>query len=378
MQLSGLPLFFFLALWLCGCGGGGASGFTALAAPPSANLDAAVLRDTVKDLFTQSGAKAMLVTVRQGENEVLSMALGESMTGVPARVEDHVRMGGISETYWGTIVMLLVERGVVHLDDPISKWLPDLLQADKVTVGMLLNNTAGYKDYVADERAVNDILTDPFRAFTRDELIAYAVASGQMNFPPGSASRYSHTEFTIMGKLIEKATGKSMEQLHQELIFEPLGLQETGYSKSAELPEPVLHVFSSDRGVYEDATFWNPSWTGDSGPLYSTIGEIARWVRVHGRGELLSPESFARLTARPAVASGSGPYFAGGFVVANGWFFQNPNFNGYSGAYGYLPGRDITIVVFSSVQPAPAPQVKAFDLFKQLVQTITPDQTITN
>jgi CubicO group peptidase (beta-lactamase class C family) len=361
-----------------GCGGGGDSSLTAQAAPltPPLNLDAAALRAQLTSLYQESDARAMLATVRVGEQEVLSLAIGDSMTNVPATLQDHIRIGGVSETYWGVIVMLLVEQGVFTLDDKIAKWLPDLLAADQVTVGMLLNNLGGYKDYVLTDQFTADDLANPFRAYSRDEIIDYAVADGELNFPPGTASRYSHTEFTIMGKLIEKATGKTMEQLHQELIFDPLGLTQTGYMTTAALPEPVLHAFTSYRGVYEDATYFSPSWVGDSGPLYSTIDEVARWARIHGRGQMLTPESFARLTARPTVAQGSKGYLACGFVVTNGWFVQNPSFNGYSGAYGYLPEQDVTIVIYTTQSTNPKSDAQAFAIFKKLVTTITPSRPI--
>ena len=298
------------------------------------------------------------------------------MTGVPASLDDHVRIGGVSELFWGTLVMRLVERGDLRLEDKISRWLPDLLAADQVTVGMLLKNTAGYKDYVVDEEFVQATVADPFRAYTRDEIIAYAVKDGELNFPPGTQSKYSHTEFSILGLVIEKATGQSMPELYQELILEPAGLQQTRYVRNAELPEPALHAYSSDRGVYEDCTYWDPTWTGDSGPLISTLADLAKWAPIHGKGQLLTPASQAHLVAKPDVAERDDLYFASGFIVANGWYCQNPSFNGYSGAYGYLPERDLTVIVYTTQGRDPASDRQAFTIFKALVSTLTPTRPI--
>ena len=298
------------------------------------------------------------------------------MTGVPASLDDHVRIGGVSELFWGTLVMRLVERGDLRLEDKISRWLPDLLAADQVTVGMLLKNTAGYKDYVVDDEFIQATVGDPFRAYTRDEIIAYAVKDGELNFPPGTQSKYSHTEFSILGLVIEKATGQSMPELYQELILEPAGLQQTRYVRNAELPEPALHAYSSDRGVYEDCTYWDPTWTGDSGPLISTLADLAKWAPIHGKGQLLTPASQAHLVAKPDVAERDDLYFASGFIVANGWYCQNPSFNGYSGAYGYLPERDLTVIVYTTQGRDPASDRQAFTIFKALVSTLTPTRPI--
>lgn len=350
------------------------SSLAAQAAPPQ--VDPAPLRAQLTELFEVGGARAMLATVRRGEQEIVSLALGESMTGVPASLDDHVRIGGVSELFWGTLVMRLVERGDIKLEDKISRWLPDLLSADKVTVGMLLNNLGGYKDYVVNPAFVEKTLKDPFHSYTRDQIIAFAVGDGQMNFEPGTAFKYSHTEFTTLGKVIEKATGRTMEDLYQELIFSQVDLPNTGYMRNAELPQPVLHVYSHDRDVYEDCTYWDPTWTGDSGPLYSTLGDLAKWARVHGQGKLLASGSFARLRAKPEVATNDNLYFAGGFMVANGWFCQNPSFNGYSGAYGYLPEEDLTVIVYTSQGRDPESDRQAFKIFKQVVTTLTPERPI--
>ncbi len=368
--------FLLLSSLLClGCGSVGDSSLAAHAQAPNVPNQEA-LRKQVTDLYAASGAKAMLITVRQGEQELLSLALGESMTGVPASLNDHVRIGGVSELFWGTLVMRLVERGDIRLEDKVSKWLPDLYASDQVTLGMLLKNLGGYKDYVVDEEFIQATIDDPFRAFTREEIIAYAVKDKQMNFAPGTQSKYSHTEFSIMGLVIEKATGKSMEELYQELIFKPAGLTNTGYMKNASLPEPALHAFTSDRGVYEDCTYWSPSWTGDSGPLYSTLGDLAKWAPVHGKGQLLTPASQAHLISKPDVPGRDDLYFASGFIVANGWYCQNPSFNGYSGAYGYLPEQDLTVIVYTTQSEDPKSDRQAFPVLKAVVSTLTPARPI--
>ena len=167
-----------------------------------------------------------------------------------------------------------------------------------------------------------------------------------------------------------------MAELYQTEILEPLGLKDTGYSRTPDLPAPVLHAFSSDRGVYEEATYWNPSWTGESGPLYSTLADLHVWAQNFGKGRQLTPQSFAELIKRPDGAPPTAPYFASGFVVANGWYVQNPSFNGDSGAFGYLPAEDITLLVFTTEGEHQHSGQQAFLLFKKLVEQIAPKSPI--
>jgi CubicO group peptidase (beta-lactamase class C family) len=372
MSRVSITLLFFLTL--VSCGNNGSSGLVVSAQPaqPPPNLDAATLRTQLEQLKTNSKIKSMLATIRVGDQEVLTLALGDSMTNVPATPDMTVRIGGISQTFLGTVLMRLVEKGEISLDDKISKWMPDLLAADKVTVGMLISNTSGYKDYVRDPDFIDLVTAEPLRSFSRQELIDISVKDGELNFEPGSKQEYSHTGYSILANALEGATGRTMPELYQELVLEPLALNNTGYSQNADLPSPVLHAFSTQRDVYEDATFWDPTWTGESGPLYSNIGDLGRWLRLHGTGALLTPESFQKVIERPTGANPTGPYLGFGFIVANGWYAQNPGFNGYSGAYGYLPSQDLTIVIFTTESTEPSSGAQAIQILQALTQTITP------
>lgn len=328
------------------------------------------------ELRRRTGSRAAIATVWSGQEELARAASGMSLTGVPANTNMTVRIGGISQTFTGTLTMLLVEEGVIRLDDEISQWLPDLLNADQATVGMLLKNLGGYKDYVLDDDFEALITEQPFKQFSSDEIIAYSVKDGEFNFAPGTAQRYSHTEWTILREVLIRATGKTMPELYEEYIFKPWKLSRTGYSETAELPSPVLHAYSSDRKLYEDATFWNPSWTGESGPLYSNLTDLGRWGHLFGSGLLLKPDSFSQLMSRPQAASKSGPYFAGGFVVAGGWFFQNPQFNGYAGAFAHSRDHGVTVVVFTTASENPDSPQAAFEILTELIEEYFPDQPL--
>ncbi|HMQ67724.1 MAG TPA: serine hydrolase domain-containing protein [Ignavibacteria bacterium] len=346
----------------------------------SVNAQELISKDSIaailRDLKDKSKVRSLIAAVRKGDEEILTVALGESMTSVPADAGMHLRIGGISETFFGTLLMILSDKGMIDIDEKISVWLPDLLSADKVTPRMLIKNTAGYKDYVTDKDFVGLFTKEPFRNFSREELIRYSVKDGEMNFPPGTDQRYSHTEFTILGEVLEKATGKTLAELYEDFIFSKLDLKNTGYTFNSDLPYPVLHAYSSDRGIYEDATFWNPSWTKESGTVYSNIYDVAKWARIFGTGRLLKPESFKQLTGPPDVNVDPEKYFASGFGVMKGWYIQNPSFNGYSGGFGYLPSGEITLIVFTTQSEDTASYSQAYPILKELTKILTPENVL--
>ena len=112
--------------------------------PPNADPDR--LRAIVQAEAQKAGTKAVLFGMWVKDKEILTTALGHSMTTVPATTDMHYRIGGIAETFMSTLLLMLVEQGRISPDDKISRWFPNLLAADQVTVRMLIANTAGYVD----------------------------------------------------------------------------------------------------------------------------------------------------------------------------------------------------------------------------------------
>ena len=92
--------------------------------------------------------------------------MGKSMTGVPASSAMHVRNGFVAYSYLATILLKFVDKKKISLNDKLSKYLPNLPEANAVTIKMLANSTSGYADYVYQPAVLNSINADPFRQWT--------------------------------------------------------------------------------------------------------------------------------------------------------------------------------------------------------------------
>src|SRR5215213_6378149 len=168
------------SLALAGCGGkerangsdsgsGGSTSETTVAkhgSTPKQGPDAEKVTAAAKRAMEKNHLKAVLAKITRGTGEVAILAMGESMTGVPATVEMHFRNGAVAISYLGTVLLQLVDEGKVALDDTIDEWLPDTLAAEKVTLRMLANCTSGYPDYVT-QKSFNDGWVAPPRSALR-------------------------------------------------------------------------------------------------------------------------------------------------------------------------------------------------------------------
>jgi D-alanyl-D-alanine carboxypeptidase len=298
--------------------------------------------------MTKYDLKAVLAGVAIDGKLLTLTASGESMTGVPATPDMHFRNGAVAIAYIGTVLLQLGDKGSISVDDRLSKWFPDYPKSDQVTLTMLINGTSGYADCVTDPSFLQLLYADPFRRWHADELIAIGLKR-PMICDPGTCWSYAHTNFVILGKVLEKATGRPLQDLIKEGILDPLSLSDTRSEATAIIQEPVLHSFDAERGKYEESTYWDPSWTLASGAIMtSNIGDILKSAAAIGTGALVSPRSHS-LQLAPLTAQfepwTENRYYAFGVFVDNGWIVQNPSFAGYAATMTYLPSRKLAVAV---------------------------------
>jgi len=376
--------------------------------PPPPTTDTAksdaVVR-IVTDTMAKEHLKAVVLRVSVEGRELLTRAFGDSMTGVPATTAMHFRNGAVAISYVATLLLRLVDRGKVSLDDKLSKWLPDVPNSDRVTLGQLAQMTSGYVDYVIDNTEFDKALyEDPFRQWEPDQLLGYAT-SRPLQYEPGTNWNYAHTNYVLLGKALEKATGEDMPTLLSDEVLLPLGLTNTANSFTPEVSPPVLHSFTSERreeigipsgtAFYEDSTYWNPSWTITRGAIQTTnVYDVEASAVGLGSGKLLSKESYEKMVstslrgkthAQPGCttcAEQTDVYTYGmGIVISGDWLLQNPLFAGESGVMAYLPSKKIAIAIAVTYAPEAFDEqgnyVNAADvLFRSIARELAPDSAL--
>jgi D-alanyl-D-alanine carboxypeptidase len=332
---------------------------------PKQGPDAQKVAAAAKRAMEMYHLKAVLAKVTTGTGEVATLAMGESMTGVPATADMHFRNGAVAISYLGTVLLQLVDEGKVGLDDTIDRWLPDALASEKVTLRMLSNCTSGYPDFVTQKPFVEAIEKDPFRAWTTEEQLSY-VAGKPLLYEPGSNWSYAHTNFVRLGEALSAIAGEPVDELIRKRIVEPLGMKGTQSHQTAVIPEPVLHAFDKERGTYEESTFWDPSWSLAKGSVMITdIHDLATSARAIGTGKLVSEKSHKEQVDSSLVGLGkptkkcpegvclpqtSGFHYGIGTAMLGGWILQNPSFFGWGGLQAYLPEKDLAIAASATLK----------------------------
>jgi CubicO group peptidase (beta-lactamase class C family) len=336
---------------------------------PRAKIDA-----LMRNAIARHGIRAAIVQVTINGRPVITKAYGSSMSGVPATTKMHFRNGAVAISYMSTLLLRLVDEGKIKLSDKVSKWLPDLRDANRVTLGMLARMTAGYHDYELDPLLAQTLYSNPFGAITTKDQLRLALDEPQQ-FTPGTNWSYSHSNYVILGLALQKITKLPLNIALRRMVLRPLGLRNTRASQTPAIPSPVLHASSPERKSFlgippsspfdEDSTFWNPSWTLARGAVETTdIADLTRTAIGIGSGRLLTRRSY-REQIDPHIGFGhpqpgcercttlNRVYGYGIGVVRNGgWILQNPLFSGYAAIESYLPSQRISIALAVTFKPS--------------------------
>jgi CubicO group peptidase (beta-lactamase class C family) len=239
-----------------------------------------------------------------GETHACATGVLNNATGAPVLADSLFQIGSITKVWTATLVMQLVDEGLVRLDEPVTTYLPEFRLADPettaaITVRHLLSHQAGFE---------GDVFTDTGRG---DDAIATFVdllADMPQIFPPGDMFSYNNAGYIVLGLLVERLRGTTWEQALVERIAAPLGLARVSPSPYEAILHRVAvgHVGRDENGVETPAPFWAMARSNEpaGSMLAMTARDLAGFARMHLAGGIaangdvvLSAESAAAMRA---------------------------------------------------------------------------------
>jgi D-alanyl-D-alanine carboxypeptidase len=219
----------------------------------------------------------------------------------PVEVDQVFRVGSITKIMTAVIILQLVEEGALTLDDPLSRWLPDvaaqLEYGEQVTVRQMLDHTSGIYDPISDPAVIDEVVLDRFEyQWTMDDVLPY-IFNGAPYFEPGEPRRwtYSNSNYLLLGMVIEAASGDTYVSQLRTRILDPLGMGSTYLSDSEPARGTLAHGYVEGGILPLDVTHWNASVAWAAGAVASTVKDLARFGRALFGGELLQPGTLAQM-----------------------------------------------------------------------------------
>ncbi|WP_275558072.1 serine hydrolase domain-containing protein [Streptomyces sp. 5-6(2022)] len=268
------------------------------------------------------------LTETSGQAAFGSAGFADTSTGRERTAADHIRAGSITKTFISVVLLQLEAEGRLSLDDSVEKRLPGVLQGNgndgsKVTIRQLLNHTSGVPDMVAtpEWRAYMNgegFLAHRYETRTPQQIVDMALKYAP-DFEPGKGWNYSNTNYVLAGMIIDKVTGSTYAKEAERRIIQPLGLTRTtfpGIDPTMPSPHPIgyskLYAANPGPEVY-DATEYNPAWSGATGEVISTEGDLNRFYSALVKGSLLPPAQQKELLT--TVATGTFYDYGLGVIV---------------------------------------------------------------
>jgi len=309
-------------------------------------ISAIVKAETQYDLFSGT------VLVAKDGQVVYSGASGEENKEyqIPNTLETKFNISSIQKTFISTVIMQLCQEGLISLDDPLTKFYPECpwKAANEVCVRNLLNHTTGLGDYRDNAEyqankdsysSLDDVLPLVFRL---EEPVKYV---------PGQRIRYSNTGFLLAKGIIEKTTGKKLQEVLKERILEPLDMNNTDFLISGELLEhrATAYRLADDGESYLRVLDEPSAYTG--GAIYTCALDLLKFDQALYGEELLREKS-KDIMFTPFQDT---PFGLGWIVVTFGGtkvIYHGGESGGFNSELRRYPERGYTIIALSNYEGA--------------------------
>ena len=290
--------------------------------------------------------------------------VGVITTAAPVTADTLFSVASITKTFVATLALRLAGRGTIGLDDPLSRYVPSYPNAAAITLRELLSHTSGIHDLFTSPGMSDDILANPSRIWTPQEVLARI---GKPYFAPGKGYYYSNTNYVLLGLVVEKATHKNLAALVREEFLAPLGLSHTFVQTEERTLGVVAHGYNGsaakpvDLSIGQTMVPFTSEVTACSSAcaIVSSAQDLARWASaLYGGGVLDGAEMASMLDTTAALPYPSFiPRGLGAEVINLGgriaWGHRG-HLDGFDGSMMYMPESGLTIVVQANAEWANA------------------------
>ncbi|MEH7883373.1 serine hydrolase domain-containing protein [Bacillus sp. JJ1609] len=223
------------------------------------------------------------VAVIMDHEIILSKGYGRTTAedwGVPIRPDTLFRIASVSKLFTGTVIMMLVEKGLIDLDETVQYYVPWFTAADPelsklITIRMLLSHSSGLP--------TGD---DTRSQYDEAGLLLYmkeVVPTLPILFHPGTAYSYGNHALNIAGFIAEQVTGKSFAAIMQKMLFAPLEMTQTTYDplKAMTYPLALPHEKNTNENLAISHQFYDAVASYPSYYAFSSINELSKFAMMH-------------------------------------------------------------------------------------------------
>ncbi len=231
-----------------------------------------------------------VIVATDGKTDFISaVGLADRESGSKITPQSKFKIASITKTFTAVLTLKLYEQGKLDLNATIGKYFPEYRGngRDKVTIHHLLTYSSG----IPNEGEKTGLLSYKSPINLNEYIAEYC--SGNLEFESGSKSVYANTEYIILGKIIEKVTGKSFEKVLQKEILSPLKMKDTGMANSRKKVSGLVKTYTqneSSKELKDDEPYLIETYFA-SGAMYSTAEDLLKFDTAIFSKKLLQPKT---------------------------------------------------------------------------------------
>lgn len=217
----------------------------------------------------------------------------------------------VSKLFASTLLLQLADQGQVDLTAPASRYLDDLPPAWRaITVEQFLSHVSGVPEYF-DTANLSKSFPSSLRA------VFGQLAEQPLVDPPGTRTRYTQTNYLVVGAILEAVTKARYEDLVRDRIIAPLGLRNTWFGREQVPRHRLAAEYHGEAGrIVPDATIHWPAYSATHTGIYSRADDMATFLAAVADGRFVSRQALPRLWKPYAFANGNTGFFAAGWDYA--------------------------------------------------------------
>ncbi len=315
-------------------------------------VDKAKLDQFFDRLAEKNKAMGSLTIAKDG-NVLYTRAIGYSQINgtekKPLTATNRFRIGSITKMFTAAMILQLVEEGKLKLTDTLDKFLPQIPNARKISIGQILSHRSGIPNVRRDQNSQGNVNTTPI---TKDEMLAL-IARATPDFEPDSKQSYSNSGYFLLGLIIEKLTGKPYEEALKEKITSKIGLKDT-YTATGNIDvnKNESLTYMNLGGDWRPVAETHPSILFGAGAIVSTPNDLARFIQALFDGKIVSKENLDQMkTIRDGDGLGLGME---PFTFAGKTFYGHTGGGDNYGAWlAYLPEEKLAVAYTTNAKVYP-------------------------
>jgi CubicO group peptidase (beta-lactamase class C family) len=301
------------------------------------NFDKPKLDRLLDTLAHKEKAMGSLTLSKNGK-VIYSRAIGYSSiseTGKkPSTTLTKYRIGSISKMFTTTMIFQLVEEGKLKLATTLDTWFPTIPNANKITIGNLLNHRSGIHNFTNDP----DFQTWLTQPKTQAEMIAI-IAKNAADFQPNEKAAYSNSNFVILGYIIEKITKQPYAINLKQRITSKIGLANTYYGGMTNVDNNECYSYQFTRS-WKQMPETDMSIPGGAGAIVSTPTDLTKFIEALFSLKLVSQNSLDQMKT---ITEGFGMgMFQIPFYTKKA-YGHNGGIDGFSSNLAYFPEDSLAI-----------------------------------